>query len=330
MKPLQITALICALAAGIGCSDRKKLIRIDGSSTVYPITRAVAEEFQERTDDARVVIGVSGTGGGFEKFCRGETAITGASRPVRAIERQRCAEAGVRFIELPVAYDGITIAVHPDNHWVSSLTVTELERMWHPHSQGRITRWSQIRSGFPDREFHLFSPGVDSGTFDYFTQAINGEEKAARGDITMSEDDNVLVHGVSTDPQGLGFFGFAYYTANKDRLKVVPIDDGDPTNGEGPIPPTVDNIGSGRYQPLSRPLFLYVNEADVDRPAVRHFVDFFLGEGQRYVEEVGFIPLPKRVYQLARQRFEERKTGSVFEGGSKVGVTVEELLQRDS
>ncbi|MET0388455.1 MAG: PstS family phosphate ABC transporter substrate-binding protein [Polyangiales bacterium] len=305
------------------------VIRIDGSSTVYPITEAAAEEFQKQ-HPAKVTIGVSGTGGGFTKLCAGEIAIAGASRPIKAVEQQACAATKVELIELPVAYDGLAVVVHPKNTWATSLSVDELKKIWEPAAQQKITRWSQVRAGWPDRPLHLFGPGVDSGTYDYFTKAIVGEEHQSRGDYTSSEDDNVLVQGVSRDEGGLGFFGLAYYEENADKLKLIPIDDGVATNGQGPIVASTMTVEDGTYQPLSRPIFLYVAKAAHARPEVRAFIDFYLDHGPSLVKEAHYIALPARAYQLAHKRFDSGSTGSLFAGkGSEVGVTVEALLARE-
>lgn len=307
-------------------NDEPATIAIDGSSTVFPITEAVAEEFQKK-HDARVTIGVSGTGGGFKKFCSGEIEISGASRPIAEVEAERCKKNGIEYIELPVAYDGITVVVHPDNDWVDHMTVDELKKLWRPEAQGEIKKWSQVRTGWPDKEIHLFGAGVDSGTYDYFTKAIVGEEHASRGDFTSSEDDNVLVQGISTDPLALGFFGFAYYDENRDKLKAVAIDDNKPDNGKGPIEPSLETIANMTYQPLSRPIFIYVREDAAKQKAVQKLVQFYLDEGRALVKEVGYVPMPDKAYELVEKRFEKRTTGSLFaEGGAKVGVSVEELL----
>jgi phosphate transport system substrate-binding protein len=300
------------------------VIKIDGSSTVFPISQAVAEEFQKERG-GRVTVGVSGSGGGFKKFCRGETAISDASRPIKDSEVEQCKASGIDFIELPIAYDGLAVVVHKDNKWVDSMTPAELKTMWAPEAQDKVKKWSQVRKGWPDKDFHLFGPGVDSGTYDYFTEAINGKEHASRGDFTSSEDDNVLVQGVSSDPNALGFFGLAYYVENQDKLELVPIDDGKDDNGKGPIAPSLETVGNGTYQPLSRPIFIYVSSKAVDRPEVKAFVEYYLTKGGDLVKEVGYIPLPDKAYELARKHFAARKTGSLFHG-SKVGVTVEELL----
>ena len=333
MRPLRfaISALLLptlplVTACGSGGKGDAEIVAVDGSSTVYPITEAVAEEFQ-KTGKGRVTIGVSGTGGGFKKLCKGEIAISGASRPIKPTEVDACNEGNIDYIELPVAYDGIAVVVHPDNDWAPTMTVEELAKLWGPDAQGKVMKWSDVREGWPNEEIHLFGPGVDSGTYDYFTHAIVGKEHASRGDFTSSEDDNVLVQGVSTDKHALGFFGFAYYEENKAKLGLVKVDDGKADNGDGPIAPSLQSVGDGTYQPLSRPIFIYVSKKDADREAVKSFVDFYLGEGAKLVSEVGYIPLPESAYELVQQRFSERVTGSVFGGkGSKVGATVESML----
>jgi phosphate transport system substrate-binding protein len=305
------------------------IIAIDGSSTVYPISEAVAEEFQKK-NSAKVTIGVSGSGGGFKKFCQKETAISDASRPIKPSEVELCKRNAVEYIELPIAYDGIAVVVHKQNDWAGTMTVDELKKLWSPEAQGKITLWSQIRTGWPDEEIHLFGPGVDSGTYDYFTAAIVGTEHSSRGDFTSSEDDNVLVQGISRDKNALGFVGLAYYMENADKLTAVPIDDGKPDNGAGGILPSEKTVADGTYQPLSRPLFIYVSTAAAARAEVQAFIGFYLSQGRALVQEVGYIPLPETAYQLVVKRFAQRTTGSVFGGGgSKVGVTVEELLSRE-
>jgi phosphate transport system substrate-binding protein len=305
-------------------------ISIDGSSTVFPISEAVAEEFQ-KSNAARVTVASSGTGGGFKKLCAKEIAIAGASRPIKPSEVEACKAAGVDYIELPVAYDGIAIVVNSENKWVDKMSVDELKLLWAPEAQAKIKNWSDIRKGWPKQEIHLFGAGVDSGTYDYFTKAIVGEEHKSRGDYTSSEDDNVLVKGISTDKLALGFFGFAYYHENKDKLKIVPVDDGNADNGAGPIAPSVESIEKGTYQPLSRPIFIYVSRADAERAEVKDFVRYYLSAaGRKLVGEVGYIQLPAEAYELAQKRFDALKGGSVFAGaGSKVGVTVADLLKAE-
>jgi phosphate transport system substrate-binding protein len=308
-----------------------KLIRVDGSSTVYPVTEAVAEEYQKTNRKFRVTVGISGTGGGFKKFGRGETDISGASRPIKPSEVELCAKNGIEYIELPVAYDGLVVIVHPTNDWVDYFTVDELRRLWEPDAQGKITHWNQIRPEWPDKKFSLAGPGVDSGTYDYFTKAINGAEGASRGDFVASEDDNVLVQAVSNDLHGLGFFGLAYYEENKDLLKLVPIDDGKAENGDGPIFPSLETVKNSTYQPLSRPVFIYLSKKSAERPEVEKFIEFYLTHANVLTKEVGYIPLPDEAYRLAMERFQNRVTGSVFGGkGAKTGVSVQELLGQGS
>lgn len=304
------------------------LIKVDGSSTVYPITEAVAEEFQNKNQNMRITVGVSGTGGGFQKFCNGENDISNASRPISKTEVEACAKNGVAFIELPVAYDGIAIVVNPKNTWVDDITPADLKTMWGPDAQGKVTRWSQVRKGWPDREFHLFGAGVDSGTYDYFTEAIMGKAKASRGDFTSSEDDNVLVQGVSSDDSALGYFGYTYFEENKDKLKLVPVEDGKDDNGKGPILPSPETVRNGTYQPLSRPLFIYVSQKSLERPEVQVFVDYFLKEGPPLIDQVGAIQLGDKAYETVRQRFAKRATGTVFQD-APIGLTIDQLLARE-
>ncbi|MFA5059362.1 MAG: PstS family phosphate ABC transporter substrate-binding protein [Candidatus Omnitrophota bacterium] len=268
-------------------------IKADGSSTVFPITEAVAEEFGKK-GGAKAMVGISGTGGGFKRFCRGETDISNASRPIKSKEVDACKEGGVSYIELEVAYDGLAVVVNPQNNWVDYLTVAELKTIWETSAQGIVTRWSQVRSSFPDEEIQLFGPGTDSGTFDYFTEVINGKSGASRGDYTASEDDNVLVEGVANSKGGLGYFGVAYYEANKDKIKVVPVKG--PSNSSGVVP-TKETVLDGTYAPLSRPIFIYVNKDSLaKKPAVKAFVEFYLQNASVLSEEVGYIPLAQSKY----------------------------------
>jgi phosphate transport system substrate-binding protein len=313
-------------AAAPATASAPSVIAIDGSSTVFPISEAVAEEFRAH-NSARVTIGVSGTGGGFKKFCNGETAISGASRPIKPTEVTLCKDKAIDYIELPVAYDGISVVVNPTNDWAAHMTVAELKVLFRPEAQGEVKRWSQVRTGWPDREIHLFGAGVDSGTYDYFTAAIVGVEHSSRGDFTSSEDDNVLVQGVAMDKLALGFFGYAYYAENRDKLKLLAIDDEKDDNGKGPIAPSPQSVIDGTYSPLARPIFIYVSKAAAERPEVEQFVKFYLEHGPELVTEVGYVPLPGRAYALAQTRFSKRVLGSLFGGmGSKVGVSVEALL----
>jgi phosphate transport system substrate-binding protein len=326
---IAIASFITIIALLIAETTYAQIIKIDGSSTVYPITEAVAEEFQKaEKGKVKVTVGISGTGGGFKKFGAGETDISDASRPIKPSEVELCKKNGIEYIELPVAYDGLAVMVNPKNNWVNHLTVKELKRIWEPEAQGKVTKWNQVRPNWPDKEIHLFGPGVDSGTYDYFTEAIVGKEHASRGDYTASEDDNVLVQGIATDGLALGFFGVAYYENNKGRLKLVPVDDENEANGKGPMLPTYENIVKGSYQPLARPIFIYVNKKSADKPEVKRFVEFYMKNGGKLAKEVGYIALPDKAYELALKRFEKRVIGSVFGGhGSQVGVKIEEILK---
>jgi phosphate transport system substrate-binding protein len=328
---------IAALAAACGgggnapaeSNASPSIIQVDGSSTVFPISEAVAEEFQKANPNVRVTVGISGTGGGFQKFCRGETDISDASRPIRPAEIEACKQAGIEYIELPIAYDGLAIVVNPKNTWASSVTVAELKTLWAPEAQGKVLRWNQVRPSWPNREIRLFGAGVDSGTYDYFTEAIVGKEGASRGDFTSSEDDNVLVQGVGSDELALGFIPFAYVEQNQGKLKLVPVDDGKADNGAGPLVPSVGSVRDGTYQPLSRPLFIYVARKAADRPEVQRFVEAFFTASD-LIREVGYVELTPQLYDLAKKHFTDRRVGTAFgEGGSQVGMTVEKLLSRE-
>ncbi|MEO0254723.1 MAG: PstS family phosphate ABC transporter substrate-binding protein [candidate division WOR-3 bacterium] len=325
MKHYIKNSVIIALCAGVLFSQ--KIVRVDGSSTVFPITEAVAEEFQKVYKDIKVVVGISGTGGGFKKFLRNETDINDASRPIKEIEYEIAKKNGIEFIELPIAYDGLTVVVNPSNNFCNELKVSELKKLWEPAAQDKIKMWSQIRESFPEKEIHLYGPGVDSGTYDYFTEAVVGKEGASRGDYVASEDDNVLVQGVASDPLALGFFGYAYYEQNKDKLKAVAID---PEDGRGPVYPTIENIRRGKYFPLSRPIFIYVNVKSLEREEVKKFVEFYIKNAKKLVSEVGYIPLSDEAYELVLKRFKNRVKGTLFGGeGSKGGISLEELLKRE-
>ncbi len=312
--------LVSACGASTGVSGT---ILVDGSSTVAPITSAVAEEFQRENPDLRVPVGISGTGGGFKKFCAGETDISDASRPIKESEVDECAQNGIEYVELPVAFDGLAVLVNPANSFAACLTVDELKRIWEPAAEETIVNWNQVRPDFPDQALSLYGPGTDSGTYDYFTQAIVGEEGASRGDFLPSEDDNVLVQGIAGDPNALGFFGLAYFEENQDKLKLVAVD-----GGGGCIEPTAETVAGGSYQPLSRPLFIYVNRARIDeKDEISQFVKFYLENAGQLSAEVGYVPLTEEIYALAQKRYDDRVTGSIFEGlGSTVGVSLADLL----
>jgi phosphate transport system substrate-binding protein len=293
-----------------GGSDMAGTIQIDGSSTVYPITEAVAEEYRAEAPRVKVTVGVSGTGGGFKKFVRGETDINNSSRSISESEAATARENNITYLEIPVAYDGLTVVVHPSNDWIKDITVAELKKIWEPEAQGKIRRWNQIRPEWPNQEIHLYGAGVESGTYDYFTEAIVGKSHSSRGDYTASEDDNVLVQGVSTDPLALGFFGYAYYEENKSKLRAVPVNDEDDSNGAGAILPSRETVENGTYAPLSRPLFIYVNSTAANRPEVVDFINFYLDNAAELGEEVGYIRMPENIYKEQKQKFGQFATGA--------------------
>jgi len=275
-------------------------VRIDGSSTVYPITEAVAEEYRVDHPGVKVTAGFSGTGGGFKKFGRGEIDINDASRPIKDIEAKACEESKIKYVALRVAFDGLAVIVNKENKWLDNITVEELKKIWEPTAQGKVKKWNQINSKWPDAEFHLYGPGVASGTYDYFTEAIVGKAGSSRGDYTASEDDNVLVQGIEGDKNSLGFFGLAYFEENKDKLKLVGVD-----NGKGAVLPNKETVMSNTYAPLSRPLFIYVSEAATKRSEVVDFVNFYLEKAPILVKDVGYIPLPAKDYQEGVQQFKD-------------------------
>lgn len=304
------------------------VIKIDGSSTVYPITEAVAEEFQIANKNAsKVTVGISGTGGGFKKFCRGETDISNASRPITAKEMEACKTAGIDYIEMPVAFDALTVVVNPANSFLQQITVAELKTLWEPEAQGKITRWNQVNPAWPDAPIKLFGAGADSGTFEYFTEAVTGKAKASRGDYNASEDDNVLVQGVSRDVNALGYFGYAYYAENKNKLNALAVVN--PQTGVA-VAPTEETVIKATYQPLSRPIFIYVRAQSLDNPEVKAFVEFYMQKAQSLVKEVSYIPLAAEVYKGNIKHMAEKKYGTVFGGKNEIGITVEALMQREA
>lgn len=320
-------ALVLAAAFCGTALAETPIVKIDGSSTVFPITEAVAEEFQKaRRGEVHVTVGISGTGGGFKKFCRGEIDVSDASRPILKKEMQACKEAGIEYIELPVAFDALTVVVNPNNIFIKQLTIAEMKKMWEPAAQGRVTRWNHVNPGWPNQEMKLFGPGADSGTFDYFTEAVVGKSKSSRGDFTASEDDNVLVQGVSRDANALGYFGFAYYVENRDKLKAVAI-----VNEKGEaVLPSMEAVEKGSYSPLSRPVFIYVSVNSLQKPHVRKFVEYYLEHGGPLAREVKYVPLPESAYKTALAHVQKGKKGTVFGGVAEVGVTIEELLRREA
>jgi len=326
---------LCALAAlgitgSLACGQGQRLsgrVKLDGSSTVAPVMMTAAELFAAEQPRVKVTVGVSGTGGGFKKFLEKQpdlrTDISNASRPITATEVKQAADLGVAFIELPIAYDGMAVVVHPSNTFCNELTVEELWRIWEP--QSKINNWKDVRAGFPDRALKLFGPGSDSGTFDYFTEAIMGKARASRSDYTASENDNALVQGVAGEPGGLGYFGYSYYEANHDRLKLLGIAD----QGGQPVKPNVETIRNGQYRPLSRPLFLYVNRDAAERPEVRAFLEFFFANAKAIIEHprVNYVALSDATYAAARQRLEKRITGTVYTDAGTHTKSLDELYR---
>jgi phosphate transport system substrate-binding protein len=307
-------------------SVKAQIIQIDGSSTVFPVTEAVAEEFQKaKKGKVKVTVGIAGTGGGFKKFCRGETDISDASRPILKQEMEACKGTGIEYFELPIAYDALTVIVNPKNDWVKALTVSDLKKMWEPSAQGKVTNWNQVRSEWPNAPLKLFGPGADSGTFDYFTEAVVGKAKSSRGDFTASEDDNVLVQGIANDRNALGYFGFAYYVENQNKLKAVPVD-----GGKGPVAPSAKTVEDGSYQPLSRPIFIYVSKKSMNKPEVKEFVEFYLKNAPTLVRQVKYVPLPQTAYTMGSEHLRKGKIGTMFGGEAEVGVKIEDLMKREA
>ncbi len=334
MKKKKIRRLLSGLMISfglfglVGSVQASKMVKIDGSSTVYPITEGVAEEFQKvKKGEVKVTVGISGTGGGFKKFCRGETDINDASRPILKQEMEVCKQNGIAYIELPIAYDGLAVVINPKNNWAQCMTVEQLKKVWKPESQGKKFYWSDLDPKWPKEEIRLCGPGSDSGTFDYFTEAIVGKAKAQRGDYLASEDDNVLVQFAQREKGALCYFGLSYVEENKGKIKAVQIKN--PKTGKC-VEPSINTVKSGEYQPLSRPLFIYVNVKALERPEVKEFVDFYLKNVEKISKQVGYIPLPPKAYNLVKKRFEKRIIGTVFGGEPEVGLTIEELLKREA
>jgi len=324
--------LVSALAAGLAlfgaATAQAQVVKIDGSSTVYPITEAVAEEFQKAKKNAiKVTVGISGTGGGFKKFCRDETDISNASRPITTKEMEDCQAAGIEYIEMPIAYDALTVVINPKNTFLKQITIEELKKLWEPAAQGKITRWNQVNPAWPDAPVKLFGAGADSGTFEYFTEAVVGKAKSSRGDYTASEDDNVLVQGVSRDVNAIGYFGYAYYAENMSRLKGLPVVN--PKTGKA-VEPSGANVENASYQPLSRPIFVYVKLKSLERPEIREFVEFYMKNADSLVREVKYVPLPQAIYEGNVEHARKKKVGSVFGGKNEIGITVEEIMKREA
>jgi len=329
-KFFALTAAVALTASVAGVrqviAQTRPVVKVDGSSTVFPITEAMAEQFQKmKKGQVQVTVGVSGTGGGFKKFCNGETDISNASRPILKREMEACRSKNISYIELPVAFDALSVVVNPRNNWVKQMTVAELKTIWEPAAQGKIKTWNQVNPAWPNRPLKLFGAGTDSGTFDYFTEAIVGKAKSSRGDYTASEDDNVLVQGVATDVNALGYFGYAYYEANAKRLRAVPI-----VNAQGKaVLPSRKTVEDGSYNPLSRPIFIYVNSESLRRPEVREFVEFYQRQASKLIPPTGYIPLPARAYAANLDNIRRGKTGTVFGGENKVGLTIDQLMKME-
>ena len=330
MKCFKKLGVMAATAAAFGLSlaAHAQIVKIDGSSTVFPVTEAVAEDFQKAKKGAiKVTVGISGTGGGFKKFCRGETDFSNASRPILKAEMDECRKNGIEYIEMPVAYDALTVVVNPKNTFVKSMTVAELKKIWEPAAQGKVMNWNQVNPAWPNTPIKLFGAGSDSGTFDYFTEAITGKAKSSRGDYTASEDDNVLVQGVQRDVNALGYFGFAYYAENQGKLKSVPIVE---KPGGKAVLPSMETVLDGSYQPLARPIFIYVNAKSFARPEVKEFAEFYNKHGEKLAREVKYVPLPPTAYTHNLEMLSKRTLGTKFGGENKVGLTIEQLMKMEA
>lgn len=331
LKHLALAAGVAAAALLGACGQSNnaptsaaggETVRVDGSSTVFPLSEAAAEQFSAETRGrVRVTVGESGTGGGFRKFCRGETEVQGASRPILAEEIEACAAAGITFVEIPIAFDGLTVVVHPSNP-LTSVTMAELRRVWEPSAERTITTWRQVNPAWPEGPLQLFGAGTASGTFDFFTEAVVGTAKSSRTDYTPTEDDNVTVQGVATNTGAMGYFGIAYYEQNQERLKALAID-----AGSGPVAPTAETVANGTY-PLSRPLFIYVSAEAMRRPAVMQFAQFYVANAARIAPNVGYVALPETAYATLTERVTARSTGTAFGGAQHVGDSIEEVLAR--
>ena len=326
--PLVSMLALAGVAVFASQAAHAQVIKIDGSSTVYPITEAVAEEFQKAKKNAiKVTVGISGTGGGFKKFCRDETDLSNASRPITKKEMEDCKAAGVEYVEMPVAFDALTVVINPKNTFLKEATVAELKTMWEPAAQGKVTKWNQVNPAWPDAPIKLFGAGADSGTFEYFTEAIVGKAKSSRGDYTASEDDNVLVQGVSRDVNAIGYFGYAYYAENTGKLKALPIV---PPKGGAAVGPSEDAVIKGTYQPLSRPIFVYVKAKSLQKPEVQEFIEFYMKNASKLTKEVKYVPLPAAAYTGNLEHVKKKKYGTVFGGQNEVGITIEDLMKREA
>ncbi|NJR19206.1 MAG: PstS family phosphate ABC transporter substrate-binding protein [Calothrix sp. CSU_2_0] len=306
-------------------TDNAAIVNIDGSSTVFPITDAIAKEFQAKSNQkVQVSVKFSGTSGGFKKFCAGETDISNASRPINKEEMELCKKNQIRYVELPIAFDALTVVVNPQNDWAKDITVAELKKIWEPAAEGKITNWNQVRSSYPNRPLTLYGAGKESGTFDYFTEATVGQAKSSRNDYKGSENDEELVKGVSNDTNALGYFGYAYYQENKAKLKALGID-----SGKGAILPSPETVEKAKYQPLSRPLFVYINPwSTKHKGAVYEFANFYLQKAPKAVSLLGYVPLPDEAYQIDTVHLNKGKVGTVFDGEARFDLTISELLRK--
>jgi phosphate transport system substrate-binding protein len=315
----------------VSCAEppTPKTIAIDGSSTVYPITQAAVEQFQgNQQSSVDISVEFSGTSGGFKKFCEGETDISGASRPIKGTEMTQCSDNGISYVELPIAFDALTVVVNPNNNWVSSLTTEELKKMWEPAAEGKITRWSQVRPGLPDKPINLFGADVQSGTFDYFTEALMGQAGESRKDYVPNEDDELTVQAVSQDPNAIGYFGLSYYEAHKDELKAIAIDNG---KSETPILPSKETVTNATYKPFARPLFIYVNlQKAQENPVLQELVEFYIEQAPEIVASVNYIPLTQESYKINLVTFHKGEVGTVFEGQSQFDLTLAELQRKQA
>lgn len=325
-----VSTLVLMSAAGVQASA-VKVIKADGSDTVYPITEAMSEEFQkEKKGEVRVTVGVSGTGGGFKRFCRGEIDIADASRPITKSEMADCKKAGIKYFEIPVAFDATVVAVNAKNDWVSEISVTDLKKIWESAAEGKIKKWNQVNPKWPDQEMKLYGSGPGSGTFDFFTEAINGKSKESRGDYTASKDYNTLVKGIAGDKYALGYIPLAYSAQNKKALKVLAISGGSKAPTKKAVLPSKETVEDNTYFPLSRPIFIYVNEASAKRAEVNDFVKFYIAQAPTMVPVANYIALPSKIYAMAEENYSKGRVGTVFANESTVGLKMEDLMKKEA
>ncbi|MGE5085061.1 MAG: PstS family phosphate ABC transporter substrate-binding protein [Bacillota bacterium] len=325
------TVLIASLILSATIAKAANLIKIDGSSTVFPVTEAVSEEFQTFTKGAtKVTVGVSGTGGGFKKFCRAETDIQDASRPITKEEMAACRTAKVSYFELPIAFDAIAIVVNPKNNWVNEITTQELKKMWEPEAQGKVMTWNQVNAKWPAEKLSLYGASTDNGTFDYFTEAVVEKAKSSRGDYTASVDHNTRVTGVSSNKGALGYIPYAYYITNKDKLKLLAVVGGKKAPSKKAVLPDEKTVIGGTYFPLSRPIFIYVNQDSMKKPEVKQYVEFYLDKAAEMAKQVQYIPLPTKAYQTAKEHLTKKRTGTVFGGEPQVGMTIDQIMKKEA